>query len=56
MNPTHGDFTPLNSNHFEDPKVRFRHHSLMQDYGELHMIDLGSELLGKPGKRNNFLL
>ncbi|KAL1217528.1 hypothetical protein V5N11_004697 [Cardamine amara subsp. amara] len=33
MNPTHGDFT----NPFEDPKVRLRHHSLMQDYQELHM-------------------
>ncbi|KFK27328.1 hypothetical protein AALP_AA8G368900 [Arabis alpina] len=32
-----GGFTPLNPNPFEDPKVRLRHHSLMQDYQELHM-------------------
>ncbi|VVB16377.1 unnamed protein product [Arabis nemorensis] len=38
MNNSHeGDFSPLNPNPFEDPKVRFRHHSLMQDYQELHM-------------------
>ncbi|CAF2332291.1 BnaA10g11770D [Brassica napus] len=29
--------TPPNPNPFEDPKVRLRHHSLMQDYQELHM-------------------
>ncbi|KAF8084645.1 hypothetical protein N665_0708s0003 [Sinapis alba] len=34
MKRAHGDF---NSNPFEDPKVRFRHHSLLQDYQELHM-------------------
>lgn len=38
MNKTHCDFTPLNPYPFEDPKVRFRHHSLMQDYQELHMV------------------
>ena len=30
--------TPPNPNPFEDPKVRLRHHSLMQDYQELHMV------------------
>ncbi|CAF1892483.1 hypothetical protein Bca4012_048668 [Brassica carinata] len=34
MNPAHGNF---NCNPVEDPKVRFRHHSLLQDYQELHM-------------------
>ncbi|KAF8102550.1 hypothetical protein N665_0198s0250 [Sinapis alba] len=29
--------TPPNPNPFEDPKVRLKHHSLMQDYQELHM-------------------
>ncbi|WZY75597.1 hypothetical protein YC2023_021981 [Brassica napus] len=37
MKRAHGDFTPSNSNPFEDPKIRFRHHSLFQDYQELHM-------------------
>ncbi|CAA7046359.1 unnamed protein product [Microthlaspi erraticum] len=37
MNRTHRDFTPSNPNPFEDPKVRLRHHSLKQDYQELHM-------------------
>ncbi|XP_010452935.1 PREDICTED: uncharacterized protein LOC104734932 [Camelina sativa] len=35
MNRTHGPSNPPNL--FEDPKVRLRHHSLMQDYQELHM-------------------
>ncbi|KAG2310827.1 hypothetical protein Bca4012_025333 [Brassica carinata] len=34
MHRAHGN---SNSNPFEDQKVRFRHHSLMQDYQELHM-------------------
>ncbi|CAN8301481.1 unnamed protein product [Cochlearia groenlandica] len=29
--------TPLITDLFEDPMVRFKHHSLMQDYQELHM-------------------
>ncbi|CAL9244018.1 unnamed protein product [Arabidopsis halleri] len=37
MNPSHKDFISLSPNPFEDPKVRLRHLSLMQDYGELHM-------------------
>ncbi|EOA14502.1 hypothetical protein CARUB_v10027722mg [Capsella rubella] len=34
MNLTHG---PSNPKPFKDPKVRLRHHCLMQDYQELHM-------------------
>ncbi|CAF1698587.1 unnamed protein product [Brassica oleracea var. botrytis] len=37
MNPTHAEFTTSNLNPCEDLKVRLRHHSLMQDYQELHM-------------------
>lgn len=38
MNPTHAEFTTSNLNPCEDLKVRLRHHSLMQDYQELHMV------------------
>ncbi|WZY81117.1 hypothetical protein YC2023_027501 [Brassica napus] len=37
MNPTHAEFTTSNLYPCEDLKVRLRHHSLMQDYQELHM-------------------